>query len=84
MEPNIISGIAAVVVVLAAVILTHRFGPKKRNEFIIDLLKAIGEPARRPIPVEHEASRRRSDRGSPGISSRIHEGPDAGHLCKAN
>ena len=44
METNIIFAITAVVVVLAAVIVTYRYRPKKRNEFIIDLFEAVGEP----------------------------------------
>ena len=73
MELNIIFAITAVVVVLAAIVLTYRFGPTKRP-FIFDLLEAVGEPTRRPILVGNGASRRRSDRGSPKISSHIHEG----------
>lgn len=84
MEPNIIFVITAVVVVLAAVILTYRFGPKKRNEFIIDLLEAIGEPARQPISAGRNNSRRRSDRGSPRTSSRTGKGTVTGDLCNAN
>lgn len=84
MEPNIIFAITAVVVVLAAVILTYRFGPKRRNEFIFDLLEAVGEPARRPIFAGRRNSRPRSDRGSPRISSRIGERTVARALCEAN
>jgi hypothetical protein len=49
MEPNIIFAITAAVVALAAVVLTYRFGPTKKP-FIFDVLAAVGEPARRPIP----------------------------------
>lgn len=84
MELNIILPITAVVVVLAAVILTYRYGPKRNNEFIFDLLEAIGEPPRRPIPVGHKSSRRMSDRRSLRISSRIEDRTVDGDLCKAN
>ena len=84
MEPNIILPITAVVVVLAAVILTYGFGPKRKNVFIFDLLEAIGEPTRRPISAESRNSRRRNDRESPRIPSRMREGTVAGGLCNPN
>src|SRR5690349_14762126 len=69
MESNIAFAFAAVVVALAAVILMCRFGPKKKP-FIFDLVEAVGEPARRPISAGRRASRRKSEGGSPRISSR--------------
>lgn len=64
MEPNIVFGVTAVVVVLAAVIFTYKFGPRRRNEFVLDLFKAIGEPVR---PTN--AGRRRSPHGRSEVKS---------------
>ena len=63
METNIIFAITAVVVVLAAVIVTYGFGPKKRNEFIIDLFEAVGEPVPQKSLKRIASPRRKRDVG---------------------